>query len=144
MAIRMVSESMERVMAEATQFCVGLEHKPGMLTKLCHLLRTQGVNIDALFVSNDEDVAWVNFVANPNDLVEDALRAGNHNFFSETVLTVQMENTPGAIEQVASRLADADVNINYVYGSGAGGHPSIVVLSVDNPKKATQALSCGL
>ncbi|MFQ5464015.1 MAG: ACT domain-containing protein [Phycisphaerae bacterium] len=140
MATEMVPRSAKGVLVEETQFCVGLEHKPGMLTRLCHLLRTEGVNIEALFVSNDADVAWVNFVAKPADRVEEALKKGRHKFFSESVLTVQVDNKPGEIEQIATRLADADVNINYVYGSGAGGHPSIIVLSVDDPPKAAQAL----
>jgi len=128
-------------MAEETQFCVGLEHKPGTLTRLCHMLRTKGVNIEALFVSNDADVAWVNFVAKPIERAEEALRESQHKFFTETVLTVQVENKSGEIEQIATKLADAKVNINYVYGSGAGGHPSIIVLSVDDPQKAAQAIN---
>ncbi len=126
-------------MAEATQFCVGLENKPGVLAKLCEHLERANVNIEAIFVTDDEDCAWVNFVVAPNCDPEQALIDGGYKFFTEKVLTVQMENRPGALEHVAAKLAGAGVNIDYVYGS-CGEQPTfMLVLNVDDLKGAEKA-----
>jgi hypothetical protein len=127
--------------AKETQFCVGLEHRPGMLTNLCKLLRDHGVNIEALFVSNDTEVAWVNFVASPHHVVENALDESEFKYFTEPVITVMAENQPGEIEQIATKLAAADVNINYIYCSGVAGSPSKIVLSADHLEDAERALA---
>ena len=127
-------------MLEATQFCVGLENKPGMLAKLCGDLTRAKVNIEALFVSDDEGYSWVNFVVFAAADTEKALADSGYKYFTEKVLTVQMENRLGALEQVASQLAKAGVNIGYVYGS-CGPEPSFtLVFSVDDFEQAEKAL----
>ena len=127
-------------MAKVTQFCVGIENKPGMLTKLCKALRAKEVNIEALFVSSDEECVWVNLVATPTSAVEEALAEDGYRFFTEEVLTIRAENRPGEIERIATRLADANVNITYVYGSSTQGSHSTLVLCTDDIQKAAQAL----
>jgi len=126
-------------MAKATQFCVGLENKPGMLAKLCEDLKHANVNIEAIFVTDDEDCAWVNFVVAATCDPEQALIEGGYKFFTEKVLTVQMENRPGALQHVAAKLAEAGVNIDYVYGS-CGEQPTfMLVLNVDDLDGAAKA-----
>lgn len=127
-------------MSTATQYCVGLENKPGMLARLCEVLKRAEVNIEAIFVSDDEDCAWVNFVASPGCDPEPVLMDGGYKFLTERVLTVHMDNQPGALGSIAARLARAGVNIDYVYGS-CGEQPSfMLVLSVDDLGRAEKAL----
>ena len=128
-------------MAETMQFCVGLENKPGTLTRLCETLRSAEVNIDALFVSNEAEVAWVNLVLSPIEAAEQTLADAGYKYFADKVLSLRVENRPGEIERIARRLADAGVNINYIYGSATAGSPSTVVLSVDDLDKAGKALT---
>ena len=70
-------------MNEATQFCVGLEHKPGSLAGLCKTLRSAGVNIDALCISDDDECCWVNMVASPAEAVDRVLGGTGYRFFTE-------------------------------------------------------------
>ncbi len=129
-------------MALVTQFCVGLDNKPGELTRFCAALRTKNVNIEALFVSSDdeEDCAWLNFVATPPEPAEQALIDGGYKYFTEPVLAVPADNRPGEIEQIAGKLAEAGVNISYVYGSSRSGTKSTLVLSADDMAAAAKAL----
>jgi hypothetical protein len=132
--------SRRQSMAQATQFCVGLDNQPGMLAKLCEHLKQAGVNIEALFVSDDENCSWVNFIAAKTCDPERALSDGGYRFFTEKVLTVRMDNRPGALQDVAAQLAEAGVNIDYVYGS-AGAEPSfMLVVQVDDLTRAEKAL----
>ena len=41
-------------MPAATQFCVGLDNQPGMLSELCELMTEAKVNIEALCVAMEK------------------------------------------------------------------------------------------
>ena len=123
-------------MTEVTQFCVGLEHKPGMLSGLCEVLRRANVNIEALCISDDEDCCWVNLVTSPMDAADRALAEGGYRYLAEKVLTLRVDNKPGALAQVAATLANANININYIYGAGVEGSPCLLVFNVDDPARA--------
>ena len=126
-------------MPEATQFCIGLENKPGVLAGICATLSRAGVNIDALYVSGDEDCCWVNFVASPVAAAQRVLSAENHNFFTEQVVVVQVDDKPGELQHVSESFAEAGVNINYVYGSCTSGKCTLV-FNVDDIKLAIKTL----
>jgi hypothetical protein len=124
---------------EATQFCIAMKNKPGVLGALCASLRAAGVNVDALYVAGDDDCCWVNFVAGPVRQATETLAAEGHNFFTERVLVLRVPDEPGALERVSLRLAEADININYVYGSCTGGACTLV-LNVDEVDQAAKVL----
>jgi hypothetical protein len=125
---------------EHIQFCIGLENRPGMLARLCEVFKGRNVNIEALCVTDDTDCVWVNVIASPAETAEQVLVEGGFRFFSERVVTLQLDNAPGELGRVAAKLADAGVNINYVYGAGAEGHPCNLVLNVSNSALAMKAL----
>ena len=123
-------------MMEVTQFCVGLEHKPGAPAKLCEVLRQANVNIEALCVSDDEDCCWVNLICSPTEAADRVLAEGGVRYLTERVLMLNIRNEPGALEKVSATLANANININYIYGAGMRGSPGILVLNVDDPDRA--------
>ena len=127
-------------MPETTQFCVGLTNKPGELAGLCEAMRQAHVNIEALFVSDDTDGVWVNLVTSPVDKAERVLTEKGYRFVTERVVAVEVGNKPGELGRVASELAAADININYVYGAGAAGNPCLLVLGVGDPARAAEIL----
>ena len=104
------------------------------------LAGSQTVNIDALCVSDDEDCCWVNLVTTPTEAADRVLAEGGFRYLAEKVLTIQIGNQPGTLEQVAATLAEANVNINYIYGAGTEGSPCMLVFKVDDPARATKVL----
>lgn len=127
-------------MAKATQFCVGLDNKPGTLAKLCTALRRAKVNIEAITVADNVECSWVRLMASPTAAAKAALTRGRFNFCTQRVLTLNVANRPGELERIAARLAKAGVNINYVYGSNAKGPSSALVLSVSDLDRAARAV----
>ncbi|MEP0766627.1 MAG: hypothetical protein HRF45_08830 [Fimbriimonadia bacterium] len=132
-------------MAKATQFCVALENQPGMLAKLCGVLKRAKVNIEAISVADNVDCAWVRIVASPANAAADALKKAGYNVCKQRVLTVKTVNKPGEMEAIATKLAKAKVNINYVYGTGAACKDpecdcSVLVFGVSDVDAAEKAL----
>jgi len=57
-------------------------------------------------------------------------------------LVMKLENRPGKLADVSKRFGDAGININYVYGSGAGDAQSaIYVFKVPDADQAMGALA---
>ncbi len=127
-------------MARATQFCVGLDNKPGTLAGLCGALKRGKVNIVAISVSDSADCCWVRLVASPVAAARAALTKGRFNFCMQRVLVLRVAHRPGVMQGIAAKLAKAGVNINYVYGSNAEGPSSTLVLSTGNLDRAAKAL----
>ena len=127
-------------MAKATEFCIGLDNKPGTLAKLCGALKRAKVNIDAVSVSENAECCWVRMVASPAVAAKRTLTKGQYHYCVQQVLTLPAHNRPGELERFATRLAKAGVNINYVYGSNAKGVASTLVLSVSDLKRASAVL----
>ena len=62
--------------------------------------------------------------------------------YSETeVARVMLANRPGELARVASRLGEANININYGYsGAEPGGNASFLILGVADASKALKLL----
>ncbi len=128
-------------MNEVTQFCIGLQDKPGLLAQLCSTLQAGGVNIQAIFVSDDTECCWVNIVVNNPENTASVLKDNGFNFFSEKVLSIGLSDRPGELERVASKLAEAEVNINYVYGSSPANAAFNLILNVSDVARAKEVLA---
>ncbi len=128
-------------MAIVTQFCVALDNRPGTLAKLCRVLKHAKVNIGAISVSDNAECCWVRLVGLPAGKARTALTRGRYNFRTKRVLMLRVTHRVGVMERVATRLARAGVNINYVYGSNAEGPTSTLVLSVSDLNRAAKAVN---
>jgi len=128
-------------MEKTTQLSVAMENVPGQLGRLCRVLAQANVNIRGISVSDAADISTIRvLVSNPAE-AKRALREAGLSFVTQEVLVVELEDKPGALEDVAIRLGEAGVNVNYVYGSGdGGGGKGIMVLGVSDVDQARQAL----
>ena len=126
----------------AKQLSVFLDNKPGTLAKVCDALAAAKINIYALTISDTIDHAVVRMV------VSDPIRA-LHIFGDRGVLVVENDvlmlengNKPGALANIAQKLAKARINIEYAYlATSPGAKLGLLILRVKNPAKALQILS---
>jgi hypothetical protein len=61
--------------------------------------------------------ALIRFVVNQTDKAIDLLSKNDYLFDIMPVITVELENVPGALAQMAIKFGKEGININYVYGS---------------------------
>lgn len=124
------------------QVTVFLTDKPGQLANAESALAEAGINIRALSsipLASDHGVA--HFVVDDGPAAEKALAPVALAVRTTDVLFVQMPDRPRALLEVTQRLADAGVNIQYVYGSvAAAGTPAPAVFKVDDIDTAVLAL----
>ena len=70
------------------------------------------------------------------------LNQANYRVTTSEVLVMRLDNRPGKLSNVSERFGDANININYVYGSGAlDAKTAIYVFSVPDVAGALKSLS---
>jgi hypothetical protein len=120
-----------------TEIYVILENKPSVLGDLCSFLAENEINIDAIGVFHDTAKLYVQ---NLNKAVK---LLGKLNYIVELrdVLKVDLENRPGALADVTTKLGDEGINIEYCYGTlSRKGNAVSVILDVSNIDRAVQVL----
>jgi hypothetical protein len=123
-----------------TEVVVELEDRIGALADLGELLGGQGVNIRALAVVKvPHGRALAHLIIEPADLAVRVLR--EHDLVPERVrevLSVTLEDEPGALGRYCRRLADASIDLEAVYLAGERNGAKELVLAVSDLQKARQ------
>lgn len=124
-------------MPTAKEFTIHLEDRPGTLGKLCRALADRNVNI--LAFQTFETV--LRFMADNPTTAKTALDSGRISYTEAEVAQVKLPNRPGELARAASRLGEANININYAYGGlEAGTNAPLVFFGVAEVAKAVTIL----
>lgn len=125
---------MERV----TEIFVVLENKPSTLGDLCSHLAENGINIDAIAVFQDTTKL---LVSNVNKAMK-ILSKLDYTTELRDVLLIQLENRPGALSEMATKLGNKGINIEYCYGTLSKKKNSTdIIIDVSDIDKAIKILS---
>jgi hypothetical protein len=123
------------------QLTVFLENQPGMMDRICLIMREAQINILAftLFGTVDHGVLRM-IVDKPLDALHSLGQQGILVIDTE-VIEVDASNVPGALEEITGALSKAKVNVEYGYGStGINGGKERFFLQVSNTRKALLAI----
>jgi hypothetical protein len=127
-------------MAKTTQITVTAESRPGVLAKVSDALAKAGVNILAVCAGDTAARGKIRMVVSDPPRARAALAAAKIRCGEEPALLLSMENRPGALAAVASKLAAAKINIKCAYATTSGGGVAQAVVVVADPDKAERAL----
>ncbi len=124
---------MERI----TEIFVVLENRPSTLGEMCSHLAENGINIESIGVF--QDTAKL-FVKNANKAVK-ILSKLDYTTEMRDVLRVELENRPGALADVTSKLGNKGINIEYCYATiSKKKDTAAVILDVSDIDKALKIL----
>ena len=109
------------------------EDRPGALAGLVQVLSRSGVNIEGI----TEVEGIVHVLARDPSAARAALRAGGYPIDGELeVVVMPMSDRPGELSMVMQRLAEAGVNLRFVYLATG----TRVVIGVDDITRARAAM----
>ena len=107
--------------------------QPGELSRVAQTLSRSGVNIEG--IAEIEGVVHV--LARDPSRAKSALRAGGYTIENELeVLVLPMTDRPGELSMIMQRLADASVNLRFIYLATE----TRVVIGVDDISRARAVL----
>jgi len=124
---------MERI----TEIFVILENRPATLGELCSHLAENRINIEAIGVFQDTAKLYVK---NVNKAIK-VLDKLDYTTEMREVLKVDLENRPGALAEVATKLGNKGINIEYCYGAlSKKGNATAVIMDVSDVDRALKVL----
>src|SRR5262249_31901923 len=96
-------------------FAVPLGHRPGDLARIASALARKDVNIKSLAALSIGNQALLHFLPDDVEAARTALNDGRIPFQDSELVTVLVENKAGEVAEVASKLANAGVNLQAMY-----------------------------
>ncbi len=97
------------------QLSVFIENKAGRVSEVTEVLGNAGVNIRGFSVSDTADYGIVRVVVDTPERAKEALSAAGFTVKMTDVLCLDLPDVPGGLASVLKIVADAGVNIEYVY-----------------------------
>lgn len=122
------------------QFSIFVQNKVGSLGDLCRSLARENVNIKAISIIDDLEWGIVRVVVDDPDKIKTILQDLGLMYGESQVLTLELENSPGALAEVADKLARKKLNIEQAFAT-ATGEGAFLVLTTTDDKKANSILS---
>jgi hypothetical protein len=121
------------------QISVFSENKPGRLAAMAKACQEEGINILAFSIAEAEGFGVIRALVDKPDLAHQKLTSLGMNVAFTQVIAVEMRDEPGGLYEIASRLSDATINIEYSYAySGKNG--AVLILRVDQGEEAIKLL----
>jgi hypothetical protein len=123
------------------EFTVLMDDRPGTLGQVCRALANRNVNILALHSFPIGGKSVTRLIADNPTNAKTVLDAEQLMCTETEVVQVKLPHRPGEIARVASRLGEANININYAYcGLEANTNAPLVFFGVAEASKAAPIL----
>jgi hypothetical protein len=124
-----------------TQFSLFLINKPGVLAQVSRALAADKVNLLAMTLVDSQEHGVLRLVADDAEAARAVLGKLGLPMTETQVLCLELSNRPGALADVATRLGENHININYAYCTGgAPGGRTTGIFKVADPGKAQHVL----
>ena len=121
-------------MAKVKHLTVSLENRPGTLAHMAKVLADAKVNITALLCSPAGAQCSAQVVVDNVNNAKKALGTAGFPYTEGALEQVELDNKPGALAQLAGRLAKKDINIDCAYATmPKGAKKAVVVLALSGP-----------
>ena len=123
------------------QFSIFLVNKPGVLASVTSTLAQAGVNITALAMMDSVDSGVLRFICDDADEARAVLNTTGESWTETDVVVVELSHKPGAIADIALRLAKAHISVAYAYVTGGvGDGRTSAVFKLADTKQAYEML----
>lgn len=121
-------------------FIVNMENRPGTLADLGTALGDRGINISGLAGVSWDNAGSIAIVTNDDAGTRSVLEDRGIEYRDVDVVSASLEDRPGALGEVARRLANRGINVEVVMPTGVQGGRISVAFGVDDPAGAREVL----
>ncbi len=120
---------------------VTAQSRVGLLAQVTDSISQAGVDIHAIGAYDKEGRGELMLITSDNEKAAVALgQIVGMKVERNDVVVVDLPARPGALAEAAKKLAHADINVDWVYGTAADGNHAMVVFKVADPHGAAEAL----
>lgn len=124
------------------QISVFLENRSGSLNELTRTLAEHNIDLMALFIAETSDYGIARIIVDDTATASSVLKKAGDLFSVDSVVAAYVPDRPGALNAILDIIADAGVNIRYMYSSfGKRDGRCVMIFRVDEPAYLAQVLS---
>ncbi len=124
-----------------TQVSVAVENEPGKLLEITEILELENINIKAVMASSVLSPVQLHLIVDDPERCVNTLKSKGMKVETKEVIAVATPDHPGGFNAVLRPLTEAKINIEALYPFIVlKGSEAIVILEVDNIKKAKEVL----
>jgi hypothetical protein len=126
----------------AKQLAIFLDNRPGMLARVCDALSEAKINIYAVTTSDTVDHSVIRMVVSDPAKAMAVFEEHNSLVVEDDVVMLEGDNKSGSLANIAHKLADAGINIEYCYSATSpNARKGLMILRTSNPQKALKVLN---
>ena len=116
------------------QLTIFVENKQGSLVDITDTLAANNVNLRALSIADTQDFGLLRLIVNDNDTAVSALSDKGYVLKVTEVVGVKIGDQPGKLSKALAVLAEAGINVEYLYAFMARTekHAYVVLRPTDN------------
>jgi hypothetical protein len=115
--------------------------RPGLLSEITRALAIAKVNISNICAYGMQGEANFMLTSDSNAKAKKALAPLGAEIKEYDVFVVEMPNKPGELQKVAKKLADAEINIIYMYGTTVSGRSASCIFTTSDDAKAVKLIN---
>jgi hypothetical protein len=127
-------------MKTVKQIDLTLKNEPGALSRVSDLLGDNKINIIAFYVTTNEDVGTIQFVANDPEKAINVLKTAGYTIEERNVIACEVPHHPGGLNAVLRLLKDSNINVDYIYPCIGTGDITVLIVAVGPVKEALKIL----
>ncbi len=117
----------------ARQLMIRVSNEVGTLAEVTSAISAFGINMIAVCAYAIDDTVAMMFVTEDNNEAKKILESKGLQVQEEEVVLLTLDNQPGALQTVTTKIAEAGIDLRLIYGSVAAQEDSSrVVLISDN------------
>ena len=102
------------------QITVCLPNRPGALAKAARAVAKAEVNVEAVTIVESTEIGIVRMLVSDPAAAVQALDQQGVQCMVEKVSVLALDNRPGRLSELALKMSQRGININYMYGSASG------------------------
>jgi len=126
------------------QLSVFVENRRGKLAEITEVLASSGIDLRALSILDSSEFGQVRMIASDPHAAYTILREAGMMVRINEVVAVGVADEPGAFSKAARLIADAGVNLEYLYAlASRKDDEAVLIMRLDQPGEGMAALRKG-
>lgn len=126
--------------AKASQLIFSLPNKVGLLASVAEAIASAKVNIEAV-CAYERGYGYFMMVTDNNAKAKKVLQKMGADVHVEEVIAIEVPNRAGQLEKISRAIADADIDIHFIYASPGKGKTATLILKTANDRKSLKLLT---
>ncbi|MBQ4384160.1 MAG: ACT domain-containing protein [Firmicutes bacterium] len=132
--------------ASITQLSLFVQNQPGSMKEVLRVLAEGGIDINGLSVADTTEYGVLRMILSDPEKAERLLQNAGFAVKATQVLAIDVVDTPGGLYRPVSLMADAGINIDYMYAFGTklSSHAMIIFRTADNIRAEAVLAEAGI